>query len=72
MGKFAYKIVAGIIALVISLAFLPVIQDSIDGLTGTGMVYENTTTGALLDIIPTVLVFAIVAVAFLLTPATKE
>jgi hypothetical protein len=51
------------------LALLPIVSDFVDGLTGTGMVYENTTTGSLIDLLPILYVLilvggTIVAVAF--------
>ena len=63
-----YKILGGVITLVVSLSFLPILQDAIDGLTGTGMAYNGTTTGALLNILPTIMVVVFVLLAVALIP----
>jgi len=55
------KIIQVMIALVIGLALLPVIGDFVDGLTGAGMVYENTTVGSLIDLLPVLYVIILVA-----------
>ena len=55
------KIITVMIALVIGLALLPVVGDFVDGLTGTGMQYENTTTGSLIDLLPILYVIILVA-----------
>ncbi len=55
------KIIQVMIALVIGLALLPVIGDFVDGLTGTGMVYESTTVGSLIDLLPVLYVIILVA-----------
>ena len=68
MSQWIYKILGGVIALVISLAFMPILQDAIDGLTGVGMAYEGTTTGALLDMLPTILVIVLVLLTVGLIP----
>ena len=52
-------VVIGVVSLAVGLLFLPLLQDGIDALTGTGMVYENTTVGTILDIIPVVVVSGI-------------
>ena len=72
MGKWIYKILGGVITLVVSIAFLPILQDSIDGLTGAGMAYEGTTTGALLDLLPTIMVIVFVFVAVALIPKKED
>lgn len=68
MSAWIYKILGGVITLVISLSFLPILQDAIDGLTGVGMAYEGTTTGALLNLIPTIMVITFVFLAVALIP----
>jgi hypothetical protein len=55
------KIIQVMIALVIGLALLPVIGDFVDGLTGVGMAYENTTVGSLIDLLPVLYVIILVA-----------
>lgn len=68
MGSWIYKILGGVVTLVISLALLPTLQESIDGLTGAGMVYEGTTTGALLELLPVIMVVVFVFIAVALIP----
>jgi len=68
MQSWIYKILGGVVTLVISLALLPILQDSVDELTGTGAAYEGTTTGALIDLIPTVMVVVFVILAVTLIP----
>jgi len=53
------NVVVGVISIVIALLFLPLLQEGIDALTGTGMVYENTATGTILTILPVVVVSGI-------------
>ena len=55
------RIIQVMIALVIGLALLPVIGDFVEGLTGTGMAYENTTVGSLIDLLPVLYVIILVA-----------
>lgn len=55
------RIIGAMIALVIGLALLPVVGDFVDGLTGTGMDFENTTTGSLIDLLPILYVIILVA-----------
>jgi hypothetical protein len=55
------KIIGALIALVIGLALLPVVGDFVDGLTGTGMQYEATTVGSLIDLLPVLYVIILVA-----------
>lgn len=55
------KIIQVMIALVIGLALLPVIRDFVDGLTGSGMAYEGTTVGSLIDLLPVLYVIILVA-----------
>jgi hypothetical protein len=72
MTRWIYKILGGVITLVISLALLPTLQSSITDLTGTGGTYEGTTEGALIDLIPVVMVVVFVFVAVKLIPANGE
>ncbi len=55
------KIISVMIALVIGLALLPVVGDFVDGLTGTGMQFESTTVGSLIDLLPVLYVIILVA-----------
>ena len=57
------RLIQAMIALVIGLALLPVIVDFVDDLTGTGGVLENTTTGALVDLLPVLYVIILVVAA---------
>jgi hypothetical protein len=68
------KIIGALIALVIGLALLPVVGEFVDGLTGTGMVYEDTTVGALIDLLPILYVIILVAgtVGFIAVSAKKQ
>ena len=54
------SLIQGLIATVIGLALLPVIQEFVDGLTGTSMVYESTSVGALIDLIPVIYIIVLV------------
>jgi len=72
MTRWIYKILGGVITLVISLALLPTLQSSIDELTGTEGVYNGTTEGALIDLIPVVMVVVFVFVAVKLIPSNGE
>lgn len=65
------KLIGGLVTMVIGLALLPVISDSLTPLTGTGGTYENTTTGALLDLLPTVFVIILVVATVVLIPSKK-
>ena len=56
MRRVLLTVVIGIISLAIGLLFLPILQDAVDALTGTGMIYENTTTGSLIDALPLIVV----------------
>lgn len=75
MGTWIYKILGGVVTLVISLALLPVLQTSIDGLIGTesapGQFYGSA-TGTLLGIIPMVLVVVFVLMAVTLIPKKND
>lgn len=72
MSAWIYKILGGVVTLVISLALLPVLQDAIDPLVTTGGIYEDTATGTLLGIIPMVLVVVFVLMAVTLIPKRNE
>jgi uncharacterized membrane protein len=72
MGNWIYKILGGVVTLVISISLLPVLQDSITPLTTTGGVYEGTAVGTLLGIIPMVLVVVFVLMAVTLIPKRNE
>jgi hypothetical protein len=54
------KLIGGLLTIVIGLSLLPVVHDFVDGLTGTGMVYEDTTIGTLIDLVPLFYVIVIV------------
>jgi hypothetical protein len=54
------KLVGGLLTIVIGLSLLPVVNDFVTGLTGDGMVYENTTIGTLIDLVPIFYVIVIV------------
>ena len=75
MGTWIYKILGGVITLVVSLSFLPVLQDGIDELVGTEALpgtYYGTTTGSLLQLLPTILVIVFVFVAVALIPKNER
>jgi len=55
------KLISALIAIVIGLALLPVVNDFASGLTGAGGALEDTTTGALVDLLPIVYVIILVA-----------
>ena len=50
-----------VITIVIGLALLPVVQEFVSGLTGVGMVYADTTTGSLIDLLPVLYVLILVS-----------
>jgi urea transporter len=54
------KLIGGLLTIVIGLSLLPVVHDFVDGLTGANMVYENTTIGTLIDLVPLFYVIVIV------------
>jgi hypothetical protein len=54
------KLIGGLLTIVIGLSLLPVVHDFVDGLTGTSMVYEDTTIGTLIDLVPLFYVIVIV------------
>lgn len=55
------SLIGAVITIVIGLSLLPVVQEFVDSLTGTGMVYENTTTGSLIDLLPILYVLILVS-----------
>lgn len=57
------KLIQALIAMVIGLALLPVVGDFADELTGTGGQFEDTTVGALIDLLPVLYVIILVAAA---------
>jgi len=59
MRNLLQNVVVAVVSLTVGLLFLPLLQDGIDALTGTGMVYENTTVGTIIDILPVVVVSGI-------------
>lgn len=65
------KLIGGLIAMVIGLALLPVVGDSVATLTGTGGKFEATTVGSLLDLLPVLFVIILVAGTVILIPDRK-
>ncbi len=57
----AGKLMGALVAIVVGLALLPIVSDFVAGLTGIGMVFENTTTGSLIDLLPILYVLILVA-----------
>lgn len=57
------KLIGALIAMVIGLALLPVVGDFAGELTGTGAQFEDTTVGALIDLLPVLYVIILVAAA---------
>jgi hypothetical protein len=57
------KLIGALIAMVIGLALLPVVGDFAAELTGTGGQFEDTTVGALIDLLPVLYVIILVAAA---------
>lgn len=55
------KLIGALIAMVIGLALLPVVGDFASDLTGTGGQFADTTTGALIDLLPVIYVIILVA-----------
>lgn len=55
------KLIGGLIAVVIGLALLPVVNDFVTDLTGSGGTFENSSIGTLIDLIPVLYVIIIVA-----------
>ena len=54
------KLLSSLVAVAIGLALLPIVNDFVTGLTGVGMAFADTTTGALIDLIPILYVLTIV------------
>lgn len=65
------KLIGGLIAMVVGLALLPVVGDSVATLTGTGGQFEATTVGSLLDLLPILFVIILVAGTVILIPNRK-
>ena len=59
MRNLLQNVVIAVVSLTVGLLFLPLLQDGIDALTGTGMVYADTTVGTIIDILPVVVVSGI-------------
>ena len=57
------KLIQALIAMVIGLALLPVVGDFAEELTGTSGQFEDTTVGALIDLLPVLYVIILVAAA---------
>jgi len=57
------KLIGALIAMVIGLALLPVVGDFAAELTGTGGDFEDTTVGALIDLLPVLYVIILVSAA---------
>ena len=57
------RLIQAMIALVIGLALLPVVNGFVTDLTGVGGDFENTTTGALIDLLPVLYVIILVVAA---------
>jgi len=55
------KLIGALVAMVIGLALLPVVGNFAADLTGTGGQFEDTTTGALIDLLPVIYVIILVA-----------
>lgn len=55
------RLIQMMIAMVIGLALLPVVNDFVTDLTGTGGSLEGTTVGSLVDLLPILYVIVLVA-----------
>lgn len=55
------KLIGVMIFLVVGLALLPVVNNFVTDLTGTGKTFENSTTGSLIDLLPILYVIILVA-----------
>lgn len=55
------KLISALIAIVIGLALLPVVNDFASDLTNSGGALYDTTTGALVDLLPVIYVIILVA-----------
>lgn len=54
-------LIGALVSIVIGLALLPVVSSFATDLTGSNAVFENTTTGALIDLLPLVYVIIVVS-----------
>jgi hypothetical protein len=59
----AKNLIQALIGMVIGLALLPVVGGFAEELTGTGGQFEDTTVGALIDLVPVLYVIIVVASA---------
>ena len=59
----AKNLIQALIGMVIGLALLPVVGQFAGELTGTGGQFEDTTVGALIDLVPVLYVIIVVASA---------
>jgi len=66
------KLIGGLIAMVVGLALLPVVGDSVSTLTGTGGQFEATTVGSLLDLLPVLFVIILVAGTVIMIPHNNK
>lgn len=66
------KLIGALIAMVVGLALVPVVQDSVTTLTGSGGSLEGTTTGALVDLLPILFVVILVAGAVIIIPGKNN
>ena len=57
------RLIQAMIALVIGLALLPVVNGFVTDLTGVGGDFADTTTGALIDLLPVLYVIILVVAA---------
>lgn len=55
------KLIGALIALVIGLALLPVVNDFVTDLTGTGGDFNGTTVGSLINLLPVLYVIILIA-----------
>ena len=65
------KLIGGAIALVVGVNLLPVLNDVISPLTGTGGDFEATAAGTMLDLVPLMFVIILVAFTVALIPSRK-
>jgi hypothetical protein len=63
------KLLGGLITLVIGINLLPVLNDVITPLTGTGGAFEATATGSMLDLLPFLFVIIMVVFTVVLIPS---
>jgi hypothetical protein len=54
------RLVGGLLTIVIGLSLLPVVNDFVEGLTGSTGIYNETTIGTLIDLVPIFYVIVIV------------